>query len=106
MTIDEYISDSEMLDSYNKIVLPDAENKNFENWSVYPFIARDFSLWTDSNTKPEDVSIVIKENMGDSVLVGPTLIDQFEKDNRKSYAFRVVFQSFEKPLQMKKFLCL
>ncbi|MCA9353847.1 phenylalanine--tRNA ligase subunit beta, partial [Candidatus Nomurabacteria bacterium] len=98
MTIDGYISDGEMLDSYNKIVLPDAENNNFENWSVYPFIARDFSLWTDSNTKPEDVSAVIKENMGDSVLVGPTLIDQFEKDGRVSYAFRIVFQSFEKTL--------
>ena len=55
-------------------------------------------MWTDSNTKPEDVSAVIKENMGDSVLVGPTLIDQFEKDGRVSYAFRIVFQSFEKTL--------
>jgi len=44
------------------------------------------------------VEKIIKENMGEMVLRGPELFDEFKKDGKISYAFRLVFQSYERTL--------
>ena len=36
--------------------------------------------------------------MGNLVVVGPRLVDSFEKEGKKSLAFRLVFQSFDRTL--------
>jgi phenylalanyl-tRNA synthetase beta chain len=71
---------------------------HFQSWSLFPFIARDIAVWVPENVKSEEVLNIIKENMGDMVVRGPELFDEFKKDGKVSYAFRLVFQSFERTL--------
>jgi phenylalanyl-tRNA synthetase beta chain len=70
----------------------------FQPWSVYPFITRDIAVWTPEGTKSEELAKIYKE-LGTELLVRePKLFDQFTKEGRTSYAFRLVFQSYEKTL--------
>ncbi len=71
--------------------------KQYKAFSIYPFIVRDIAVWVPQNVSEEDVWNLIKENAGDLV-VQNRLFDKFEKDGNVSYAFRIVFQSFEKTL--------
>ena len=48
-------------------------------WSMFPFIARDIAVWVPEGIKNEDVEKVIKNNMGELVIRGPELFDQFKK---------------------------
>jgi phenylalanyl-tRNA synthetase beta subunit len=48
--------------------------------------------------KSENVAKIIKENLGEIVIKGPELFDEFKKGNQISYAFRLVFQSYERTL--------
>ena len=79
-------------------------NTKFKMWSLFPFIVRDIAVWVPENTKSGEVENVIKENMGEVVKRGPELFDEFKKparpgeDGKISYAFKLVFQSFEKTL--------
>jgi phenylalanyl-tRNA synthetase beta chain len=70
----------------------------FTPWSLFPFIARDIAVFVPENVKSEEVLEIIKENAGDMVIRGPELFDEFKKDGKISYAFRIVFQSYEKTL--------
>lgn len=77
----------------------------FKMWPLYPFIARDVAVWVPENVKSEEVLKVIKENAGDMVIRDPELFDEFKKpassaggDAKISYAFRTVFQSYDRTL--------
>ena len=67
-------------------------------WSLFPFIARDVSLWVPEDVESNQVMKIIKDNMGEMVVRGPELFDEFKKDGKKSYAFRLVFQSYDRTL--------
>lgn len=67
-------------------------------WSLFPFIARDIAVWVPEGVKSFQVYKVIKENTGKLVIKGPDLFDEFSKDGKKSYAFRLVFQSYDRTL--------
>ena len=71
---------------------------SFTMWPLYPFIARDVAVWVPEDVKSTDVAKVIKENMGDMVIKGPELFDEFKKDGKVSYAFRIIFQSYDRTL--------
>jgi phenylalanyl-tRNA synthetase beta chain len=71
---------------------------NFKMWSLFPFIARDVAVWVPEDVSSGEVSNLIKENMGDIVVRGPELFDEFKKDGKVSYAFRIVFQSYDRTL--------
>ncbi len=78
---------------------------NFKMWSLFPFIARDIAVFVPENVKSSEVSKIIKENMGDMVIKGPELFDEFKKpaspesgETKISYAFRLVFQSYDRTL--------
>ncbi|KKR68606.1 MAG: Phenylalanine-tRNA ligase beta subunit [Parcubacteria group bacterium GW2011_GWF1_40_6] len=77
-----------------KMTLP----MKFKMWSLFPFIARDIAVWVPENILSEEVEKIIKENAGDVVVRGPELFDEFKKEGQISYAFRLVFQSFESTL--------
>ena len=77
-----------------KMTLP----MKFKMWSLFPFIARDIAVWVPENIESEEVEKIIKENAGDVVVRGPELFDEFKKEGQISYAFRLVFQSFESTL--------
>ncbi len=70
----------------------------FTMWPLYPFIARDVAVWVPSEVESSEVAEVIKENAGDMVMRGPELFDEFKKEGKTSYAFRIVFQSYERTL--------
>jgi phenylalanyl-tRNA synthetase beta subunit len=70
----------------------------FQMWSLFPFIARDVSVWVPETVESNQVLKVIKDNAGDLVVRGPELFDEFKKDGKVSYAFRTVFQSSERTL--------
>ena len=60
--------------------------------SKYPFILRDIALFVKDSMTVEEVEEIIKEHSGE-YLRKVNLFDCFEKDGKKSYAFRLVFQS-------------
>jgi phenylalanyl-tRNA synthetase beta subunit len=67
--------------------------------SQYPFVVRDISLFVPADVLESDVELVLKKEAGD-LLVKFSCFDRFQKsgEDRISYAFRFVFQSFERTL--------
>lgn len=78
--------------------LPTVEEARYKPFSRYPFITRDIAMWTPSGTHADDIFSVIHAHAG-SLLVRADLFDRFEKEGRVSFAFRLVFQSFDRTLQ-------
>ncbi len=77
--------------------LPTSTTERYKPFSRYPFMVRDIALWVPMGTEPETVLDVIRGESGE-LLQHSDLFDKFEKNERISYAFRLVFQSFEKTL--------
>ena len=69
----------------------------FKMWSVYPFVSRDIAVWVPKGTKNEEV---LSEIIGEAtdLLVHHGLFDEFEKDEKKSYAWHLIFQSKDRTL--------
>lgn len=64
----------------------------YKPFSIYPFITRDIAFWAPASTDVRFTKPHITENAGE-LLVRLDQFDQFEKEGRISYAFRLVFQS-------------
>ena len=77
----------------------EASGSVFKQWSQFPFISRDIAVWVESGVESNQVHKVIKDNVGELVVRGPELFDTFSKENKTSYAFRMVFQSYERTLE-------
>lgn len=69
----------------------------FAPYSPYPFISRDIALWVPEGVSAHDIETMLQIGAGE-LLVRLSLFDEFKKDGRTSYAFRLVFQSFERTL--------
>jgi len=54
-------------------------------------------VWVDESVNATDIEKVLKEIAG-QLLVRITLFDEYKKDARISYAFRLVFQSPDRTL--------
>ena len=80
------------------ISIPSARNEKFTPFSMYPFIVRDVAVFVSPDALSESVEKVIRDNAGRLVIRGPELFDEFSKDGKKSLAFRLVFQSFDRTL--------
>lgn len=87
-----YVKASETYES-----LPLSATERYQSFSRYPSITRDIALWVPAETSSEDVQKDIQEYAGD-LCVRVDLFDEFKKGERISFAFRLVFQSFEKTL--------
>lgn len=106
MTLDEYFSkfDGSRLplsqDSMDYILgtNPLISNSNFKQWSPYPFIYRDIAVFVPNEINPEVLESIYRELGGNLLVKEPILIDKFSKENKISYAYRLVFQSYEKTL--------
>ncbi len=71
----------------------------FKPFSEYPFISRDIAIFVNSGVTENEVMDVIKKSLTSSPLVkGPDLFDNFEKDGKKSLAFRMIFQASDRTL--------
>lgn len=69
----------------------------YRPFSLYPAALRDIAVWTPAGTSESEVTISILKEAGEH-LARLDLFDQFEKEGRVSYAFRLVFESMEKTL--------
>ncbi|MBI5457072.1 phenylalanine--tRNA ligase subunit beta [Candidatus Kaiserbacteria bacterium] len=90
-TLDEYGS-GQAEDTF-----PASGAERYVPFSRYPYIVRDVALWVPKSTLPADVLDIIRHHSGE-LLVRSELFDTFEKGEKVSYAFRLVFQSFDKTL--------
>jgi phenylalanyl-tRNA synthetase beta subunit len=103
MKLDEFAGNLE--NDFSALLQPTAgtfrlqnHSPGFQPWSLFPFIARDIAVWVPDTVESNQVLKVIKENMGEMIVRGPELFDEFKKDGKVSYAFRMVFQSFDRTL--------
>lgn len=77
--------------------LPISETHRFQQFSRYPYIVRDIALWCPKGTQADAILKDIRTHAG-GFLVRSELFDTFEKGDKVSYAFRLVFQSFDQTL--------
>ena len=78
------------------------ENVKFKHISQYPFMTRDIAVFTPEGTKSEEVFSIISSEAGE-LMVKNRLFDVFTKKfpdgiSKTSYAYRLIFQSYEKTL--------
>ena len=78
--------------------LPTSTTERYEPFSKYPFIVRDIAMWMPEDPDGVSKALAIFANEAGMLLRHVHLFDQFKKDGRASYAFRLVLQSFEKTL--------
>ena len=101
ISLDEFcdnISPKLDFESSNNFSKNEIELQIFKPWSVYPFITRDIAVWVLEGVKPEKL-INIYKDFGTELLVNePKLFDSFTKENKTSFAYRLVFQSYDKTL--------
>jgi phenylalanyl-tRNA synthetase beta chain len=96
ISLDEFCKDMPLnfsleLRSYNL-------EAKFKMWSLFPFIARDIAVWMSEKDNPEILKKLLTENATGLLIREPYLFDSFTKDGKTSYAFRLVFQSYDRTL--------
>lgn len=78
--------------------LKESSKNSFKMWSVYPFITRDIAVWVPGSGDKEKLKNILIEFGTDLLIKEPYLFDSFTKDERTSYAYRLVFQSYDRTL--------
>lgn len=86
----------------NYELLPLAKmSEHYRPISSYPFMLRDIALWSNGKLSQEEIIKIIRKEAG-PLLVRDRLFDVFTKDfdgvSKTSYAFNLVFQSYERTL--------
>lgn len=77
--------------------VPPATDSTYSSYSTFPSISRDIALWVTESTSATDIETLLNEKAGD-LRVRTTLFDEFTKDGRTSFAFRLVFQAPDRTL--------
>jgi phenylalanyl-tRNA synthetase beta chain len=75
-----------------------AQFKQFKQFSLYPFIVRDVAFFVPNDIDEKRARAVIEGELRGKDVVSLRLFDSFEKNGRRSFAFRIVFQSMKKTL--------
>lgn len=77
--------------------LPLSAATQFKPYSKYPYIVRDIAMWVPAGTQSSSVEEVIYAAAGD-LAQKISLFDRFEKGEKVSLGFRIIFQSFDRTL--------
>jgi len=100
VSLEKGVAEMNLSSLLEKLPVPDSydsfekdEDIVYKPFSVYPHVSRDIALWTEG-VSADEVEKVLMDEAGD-LLVRSTLFDEFSKDGKTSYAFRLVFQSYE-----------
>ncbi len=84
-----------------ELSLPTAATPLYKTISPYPFITRDIAMWVPPSISWESLSALCAQ-VGNPLVARIDLFDTFSKEiegiKKTSYAFRLVFQSYEKTL--------
>ncbi|MCX6719149.1 MAG: phenylalanine--tRNA ligase subunit beta [Candidatus Taylorbacteria bacterium] len=90
------------LGTYEDLNLKPSSINRYEKFSLYPFIVRDIAIFVPESVAGENLWKVIEKGIGEAkateLLVRHSLFDTFKKEEKVSYAFRLVFQSMERTL--------
>lgn len=78
--------------------LPLSPTKQYKPFSRYPFIVRDIAMWIPESPTAFSDAVTVFADHNHGLLQHVDLFDQYHKNGRVSYAFHLVFQSFEKTL--------
>jgi phenylalanyl-tRNA synthetase beta chain len=72
---------------------------SYQTLSTYPFIVRDIAIFVPQEVSEEYIETLLKKEAGELV-VRFSQFDKFQKpgESRISYAYRMVFQSFDRTL--------
>lgn len=81
--------------AYEVLTLSTADR--YASFSKYPYIVRDIAMWAPAGTSEEEVRTTIQKEAGE-LAIRVSLFDRFEKGEKLSLAFRIIFQSFERTL--------
>ncbi len=104
-SLTDFISDSTSFD-HEKFLSGYAFNSDishvFKMWSLYPFIVRDISVWVPEKVTASQLKELYKEFGTELLVKEPLLVDNFKKDGRISYAFRLLFQSYDRTLTIEE----
>jgi len=65
---------------------------SYKPFSLFPSVLRDIAVWTPESVSSDEILSVIANKAGE-LLVQSSLFDEYKKDGRVSYAFKLVFQS-------------
>lgn len=84
--------------SYDDLDFDEEGPVQYESFSVYPFVVRDIAVWVPKETERQELAMLLQKKAGDLLVSEPQLTDEYPKDDRVSYAHRLVFQSKEKTL--------
>ena len=91
--------------SHDYLLTSIAPQINYRPFSTYPRIIRDIALWVPMATKPDEVAQIINQTAGPLLVDQPIFSNLFSlpagrqaKGEKKSLAFRLIFQSFERTL--------
>jgi phenylalanyl-tRNA synthetase beta subunit len=87
--------------SFDPLLFPEAPSGVITPWSSYPYIVRDISLWAPESVSQESLRVLLEQH----ALYSPVpirCIDEYHKEGRVSYTFRIVFQSFDRTLTDKE----
>lgn len=95
VNFDALITDLPTPDAYDPF--EKGEDKTFSPISPYPAVSRDVALWVQEGITSDQVADILQTQAGE-LCVRLDLFDEFSKDGRTSYAFRLVFLSHEKTL--------
>jgi phenylalanyl-tRNA synthetase beta chain len=77
-------------------------DQKYHPFSMFPFITRDIAVFVPESVIGDGVWKAIKQGIqeagAEELLVRDSLFDVFKKEGKVSYAYRLVFQSYEKTL--------
>jgi phenylalanyl-tRNA synthetase beta subunit len=78
------------------------KNVRFKSISQYPYMIRDVAVFTPEGTKSEEIFEIISSEAGE-LMIKNRLFDVFNKkfedgSIKTSYAYRLIFQSYERTL--------
>ncbi len=94
--LEEIYAKSKIGESYPMI--DTTQKEYFKTISIYPFMTRDIAVWIPDSENGDELLSIIKNNAGELLIKEPKLFDKFSKEGKTSYAYRLVFQSYEKTL--------
>ncbi len=95
---DEIIKDLPEPTIYEPLIREE-KNIRYQTLSAYPFIVRDIAIFVPQEVSEAYIETLLKKEAGELV-VRFSQFDKFQKpgESRISYAYRMVFQSFERTL--------
>ncbi|MFW5887481.1 MAG: phenylalanine--tRNA ligase subunit beta [Bacteriovoracia bacterium] len=94
----ESVDPDKLLENDSYPMFPAIKNNSYNPVSQYPFVLRDIAVWLPNETSVDELTKIVKEKGGELLVREPRQFDVYQKDDRTSYAYRLVFQSYEKTL--------